>query len=403
MTISNAWLKANDGREREKVEVASDRDGLSVRATPKGKLIFQFRYRFAGKQHRVDIGPYPGITLKRAREIHAELRSELAEGGDPKTVLAHQRLGDAPVNTVEQLYQDYHDKFASHHKSRSDQVIGSMRLHVFPRFGNLAADSMKTHHWVSLFEEVALSAPSIAERLLSAVSQMYAWGIRMRRVTENPVSDISAKFDLRIKRKAAVRSLDDRELKLVWHAILKSNVSPRNTVMLQLLIMWGGRIGELRLAEKSHFDLYNNVWTIPPENHKTGAKTGRPLKRPILPEMADLIKQCFQLSPAHYKYMFPRKDGTDMPTVGNTHLGMSKNINQWIKRRLAQDVDHWTVHDLRSTARSRWSQLAPPHIAEIALGHALPSMWQTYDHYDYLDEQRELYAAWMIKLREIVS
>ena len=402
MAISNAWLKANDGRERDGVEEFSDRDGLGVRASAKGKLVFQYRYRFDGKQRRVDIGPYPGISLKRAREIHADLRADLAEGRDPKQALLYQRLGDAPENTVEQLYTDYHNKFASHHKKSADQVLASMSLHVFPKVGKLSADAVLTHHWVTLFEALALTVPSISERLLSAVSQMYAWGIRMRRVTVNPVSDISAKFDLRIKRKVGVRSLDDRELKLVWQAILKSNLSPRNTVMLQLLLMWGGRVGELRLAEKSHFDLHNNVWTIPPENHKTGAKTGKPLKRPILPEMAELIKQGLMMSPPHYKYMFPKR-GVDEPTSDRSHLGINLNINQWIKRRLAQEVDHWTIHDLRSTARSRWSQLAPPHIAEIALGHALPAMWQTYDYYDYLDEQRELYAAWMIKLREIVS
>ena len=402
MAISNAWLKANDGREREGVEVFSDRDGLGVRASAKGKLVFQYRYRFDGKQHRVDIGPYPSITLKRAREIHADLRADLAEGKDPKKTLLNQRLGDAPVNTIEQLYVDYHNKFASHHKKSADQVLASMRLHVFPELGKLSAESVLTHHWVTLFERVAVSVPSISERLLSAVNQMYAWGIRMRRVSTNPVSDISAKFDLRIKRKAGVRSLDDRELKLVWQAILKSNLSPRNTVMLQLLVMWGSRIGELRLAEKSHFDLHNNVWTIPPENHKTGAKTGKPLKRPIMPEMAELIKQGLMMSPPHYKYMFPKR-GVDEPTSDRSHLSINININQWINRRLAQEVDYWTIHDLRSTARSRWSQLAPPHIAEIALGHALPAMWQTYDHYDYLDEQRELYAAWVAKLREIVS
>ncbi|WP_158541197.1 tyrosine-type recombinase/integrase [Marinomonas piezotolerans] len=400
--ISNAWLKANAGRERDGVEVFSDRDGLGVRASSKGKLVFQYRYRFGGKQHRIDIGPYPSISLKRAREIHAELRAELAESRDPKKVLQQQRLGAAPTNTVEQLYVDYHSKFASHHKKSADQVLRSMELYVFPMLGEQQAENVETHHWMALLEDVAESAPSISERILSAVSQMYAWGIRMRRVSVNPVSDVSAKYDLRVKRKVRVRSLDDRELRLVWQAILKSNLRPRNTVMLQLLLMWGGRVGELRLSEKAHFDLHNNVWTIPPENHKTGAKTGKPLKRPILPEMAELIKQCLQLSPPNYQYMFP-KEGADEPTSETSHLGISDNLNKWIKRRLAQDVEHWSLHDLRSTARSRWSQLAPPHIAEIALGHALPKMWQTYDYYDYLDEQRELYRAWLSKLREIVA
>ncbi|RJX83787.1 DUF4102 domain-containing protein, partial [Escherichia coli] len=36
--------------------VKSDRDGLSVRVSPKGRVVFQYRYQWAGKGERLDIG-----------------------------------------------------------------------------------------------------------------------------------------------------------------------------------------------------------------------------------------------------------------------------------------------------------------------------------------------------------
>ncbi|WP_111639937.1 tyrosine-type recombinase/integrase [Marinomonas shanghaiensis] len=400
--ISDAWLKSNNGKARDKVEVFSDRDGLGVRATIKGKLVFQWRYRYHGKQLRLDIGAYPAIGLKRAREKMMELQAVLEEGRDPKAYLIRQSLFDAPDNKLEALYRDYHNAFAVHHQKSAGDSLRSMELHVFPLLGDFSASDIEVYQWVRVFEAIAKDVPSISERVLTAARQMYAWGIRMRRVTSNPLSDISARKDLRIKKNRRVRSLSDDDLRLIWKGIKESNIRPKNRILLQLLTMWGCRIGELRLAKKTDFDLHNNVWTIPPENHKTGRLTGRPLKRPIMPEMAALIKQLMLCSPESYAYAIPLAKA-DRPAVETSHLSMPKNINHWIKKRLAADVDSWSVHDLRSTARSRWSVFAPPHICEIALGHALPAMWQTYDHHDYLDEQRALYEQWLKKLHEIVS
>lgn len=66
-------------------------------------------------------------------------------------------------------------------------------------------------------------------------------------------------------------------------------------------------------------------------------------------------------------------------------------------------MKHWSVHDLRKTARTNFSVLTEPHIAEIMLGHKLVGQWQVYDHYDYLKEQAKAYSKWWNQILEIVS
>src|SRR5690606_3335007 len=83
MALSDSWLKSNNGKPREKVEVVTDRDALSVRISPKGKIVFQYRYRFNGKAKRLDIGTYPHIGLKEARTLVHKYKSELDQGKDP--------------------------------------------------------------------------------------------------------------------------------------------------------------------------------------------------------------------------------------------------------------------------------------------------------------------------------
>ena len=67
MSLTNTWLKNNLGRERTEQHIEADRDGLSVRVSPKGKITFQMRFRYQGKQARLDLGSYPNLTLLEAR------------------------------------------------------------------------------------------------------------------------------------------------------------------------------------------------------------------------------------------------------------------------------------------------------------------------------------------------
>ncbi len=84
-------VKANHGKPRDVGEEKTDQNGLSVRVTQKGKLIFQIRYRFDGKLSRLDIGSYPLLSLKEARVENLRLKKELEQGYDPKIVRLLQK------------------------------------------------------------------------------------------------------------------------------------------------------------------------------------------------------------------------------------------------------------------------------------------------------------------------
>lgn len=66
MALSDSWLKANLNKVADKPYEKADRDGLSVRVSAKGAITFQMRYRWASNAARVDIGPYPLLSLKEA-------------------------------------------------------------------------------------------------------------------------------------------------------------------------------------------------------------------------------------------------------------------------------------------------------------------------------------------------
>lgn len=401
MALSDTWLKANCGKPREKTEVRADRDGLSVRLSPKGKATFQIRYRYGGQPKRLDLGSYPLMGLKDARLESQRLRAKLEQGYDPRVVRQVEQQAIITADSLEQLFQQWYQAYCVKNKKGHREVLRSFDLYVVPVIGGLPAREVTLHQWLDLLEHRAQVTPAIAERILTNAKQMYKWALRRRLVDQNPLSDIQASHDLQIKKVSTSRTLNDEEIRMMWLAADQSRMAPKNKLFLKLCLFYGCRNGELRLSEKSHFDLQGQVWTVPAENHKLGKMTGKGLVRPIVPEVLPLLEEAFSLS-GRGKYLF-NNSGTSVPMGKSAPLALPYNVQQWLRKNHDYHMPHWSVHDLRRTARTNFSELTEPHVAEIMLGHKLPGHWQVYDHYDYLKEQATAYGRWWARLMDITG
>ena len=109
MALSVSWLDARLNKEAKETVVKADRDGLSARVSPKGKIVFQFRYRFDGKQQRVDIGTYPLMKLAEARNELDRLRAVLDQGRNPKLYLQQERAKYSANQSFESIFRDWID------------------------------------------------------------------------------------------------------------------------------------------------------------------------------------------------------------------------------------------------------------------------------------------------------
>jgi hypothetical protein len=77
-------LRALNGKPQPKIQELPDGKGLGVRVSKQGKVRFQFRYKINGKSKRMDLGDYPDLLLRQARDITEQCRTWLAEGHDPQ-------------------------------------------------------------------------------------------------------------------------------------------------------------------------------------------------------------------------------------------------------------------------------------------------------------------------------
>jgi len=401
MALSDAALKALDGKGRDTVTEVADRDGLSVRVSAKGKVVFQLRYRYDGQPARLDLGTYPALSLKAARIEAQRLRGELEQGHNPKIVRALEKQTIQKADSVESLFRQWYEAYCVKNKKGHHDIMRSFELHVFPKIGMLPAEKVTLQQWLAILEKLATARPGIADRILTNAKQMLKWGVKRELIAVNPLNGINAAEDLQIKKKAGSRSLSDDEIIYVWRATEESRMATKNKIFVKLCLIYGCRNGELRAAEKAHCDFKKKVWTVPPENHKLGRATGKPLLRPITAETEALFKQAIDLS-GDSKYIFTNT-GSEEPMGTSAPLALPYNIMQWLRRHERYEMAHWSIHDLRKTARTNFSTLTAPHIAEIMLGHKLPGSWQVYDQHDYLAEQAKAYDGWCSRLSALTT
>ena len=401
MALTESWLKANLNKVRTKKLIKVDRDGLNARLSPKGKITYMLRYYYNNKRHDLDIGTYPLMSLNEARAEVTRLRKKLERGHNPKVVRQLERQAIIAAKSLQALFDLWYETYCIKNKKGHAEIKRSFEIHVFPRIGKLPAEKVTLHEWLDILEGLAEKKPAIAERLLVNAKQMLKFAVKRKLIPSNPLSEIYAKDDLQIKKRAVDRTLSDEEIRMLWLAVDQSRITPKNKLFVKLCLIYGCRNGELRVAEKTHFDFNTMVWTIPPENHKLGKNTGKPLLRPITPSIEIYLKKAFALSGAS-KYVFTN-DGSHEVMGLRAPLAIPYNIMQYLRRHEGYELAHFSMHDLRRTARSNFSTLTEFHIAEIMLGHSIGRIVQTYDKYDYLEEQDMAYEAWCERLYAIVG
>src|SRR5690606_17741990 len=98
------------------------------------------------------------------------------------------------------------------------------------------------------------------------------------------------------------------------------------------------------------------------------------------------------------EFVFPkrRRDPRErVPHMGIDTLNVALN-------RVAHELPHFTLHDLRRTARTHPAALGVRReVAERCLGHKLRGVEGTYDRHDYFRERRAALESWAALLQSI--
>ena len=215
----------------------------------------------------------------------------------------------------------------------------------------------------------------------------------------NPAADFSPRLDAGGIERPRSRALSFDELTQLFEKIRETpNFGEDNLLAIKLLLALCVRKSELLGARWAEFDLDGEnqagaVWHLPASRTKTGASVDIPLAPAVVEWFSTL-----RVLAAGSDYVFPKRRRDPRERV--PHMGID-TLNVALQR-VKHELAHFTLHDLRRTARTHLAALGVRReVAERCLGHKLRGVEGTYDRHDYFKERRAALAQWAEMLRDV--
>jgi integrase len=182
------------------------------------------------------------------------------------------------------------------------------------------------------------------------------------------------------------RVLNEIEILDLWNALdqLEAPAVPScYPDMVRALLLSGQRRANIAKAHRDEIE--GDKWIIPGEAKSTDGnrmKGGRDHLVPITKPLQRLF--------GNGKGFLFSSDGGKTPFSGfsKAKRALDRKINALRKTDGRKAMPHWTLHDLRRTARTILSRYATPDHAERVIGHIIGGVRGVYDLYEYADEKR---------------
>lgn len=362
------------------LRAVGDRSGLAIRITASGAS-WQLRYRHAGKPRWITIGKYPEHSLKEAQKRAVKERARIFDGVDPVAERRRAKLALKAAKTFRDLADDYQARALADLKpSTQKDVRRYLNKDVLPRLGHLRIEEVTQGEIVRMVEQIAVRSLTVARRAFIITSVVFSHAQAKSLTQSNPCA--SLKLSAMVGKKKQIRpssSLSADQLSSVLSAL--PGMERRNALAIRIILACAVRKGEMRMARREHLDLDAGVWTIPAEN----AKNGKEMRIPLAPVVVQWFRELLELG---------RGSAWVLPGVDRIRPISDTTINAAVKS-LTGDVPHFTIHDLRRTARTHLGKLGVDIVvAEKCLNHSLGGLIDAYDRGDYFEERREALQLW---------
>jgi integrase len=398
MPLTDAKLRVIAGKDYDGPPEIADRDGLSIRVSPRGVISFQRRFRWQGKPARVKFGNYPELSLSDARKANDRAKESAKKGIDPRF---EERAGGRQVDmgpvTVRKALDYWLTNYADLNMKSAQKARRMFENHVYPFMGDVPIEQTETRHWVAMFKQVTdkhktkvktepKHSPVQAGILLAKAKQALRYCRVHKFATCRAIDDLRV-ADVGKKDKIGERRLYAHELAKLWRYLHGQNaLGDRNRLATILILLFGCRTVELRTSLKKDWDFKNKVWTA--EDTKAGHTVRRPIPDPFVPYLQKLITffpdsaYLLPVEPAYNK-------GIDKPVSGQSLTNMSGIVCREL------GFEKFGLHDFRRTLDTSLSAMRiPPYIIEKMLGHKLTGVMAVYNKHDYIEEQEHAYLTW---------
>lgn len=385
-----------------------DESGLYLLVTASGSKLWRMRYRFANKEKKLSIGPYPSVTISAARKERDNALQMLRSGIDPaaEKKARKARAAAEALDSFERSARAWHEVQAKTlSKKYAAAVLSRLEKDVFPSFGSQPIRSITAPMVREMIKRIEKrGAYDMAHRVRNHVSDVFLWAMASGLADFDPAAMIKkALHPTDPKLRPAILQVPDAQQLL--HEIEALAGTHWSTLLAsRLLALTAARPGVIRLAEKQEFeglDGRSPVWRIPAEKMKLTRKQKRDVTWefviPLSHQAAAVATAAIEESPA-----CAEEDGPNwlFPGVG----GWRRPISDSTLSKLYRDAGFAGIHvphGWRSTFSTIMNERAAKEdqerdraIIDLMLAHAQEGVEPIYNRAMYLPRRRELAQLW---------
>jgi integrase len=312
-------LEIRRAKAKEKAYRMTDGAGLYLWLTPAGGKLWQWSYRFEGKEKLMSFGKYPDVPLVLARERHATGRALLAIGTDPMAARKAEKTAVqvASTNSFASVANEWLEHWRDDKSLRHVETTRRrLETNVFPTLGAMSIDEIEAPDVVALVRQIeARGARDIAKRAMETIGQIFRHAIANGYTKRNPAKEVRPRDILKASHKVNFARIDAKELPHLLRQIEVYQGKHVTRFAIKLMALTFVRTGELIGAKWSEFDLLEKRWAIPAERMKMRTPHIVPLARQTL----EILEQLHHLTGTN-EFLFPGELDGDRTMSNNTIL-----------------------------------------------------------------------------------
>ena len=340
MALSDTMIRQSKAGDVDRK--LADGKGLYLLVTATGSKLWRLKYRADGKEKKLALGSYPGVSLKDARAKCDEARRVTQAGADPAVVKREARVAKriAGANTFAVVADEYIAKLEA--EGKAAVTVGKTRWllsKLTPALGTRPVADITPHELLTILKASERAGHrETARRLRSFASRVFRYAVATARATADPAQPLQGALVSPIaKHHAAIT--DPVAFGGLLRAMEGYSGQPVTRLALRFTAHVFQRPGEERQAEWSEFDFDKALWTIP----ATRMKQRQPHRVPLSEQALTILREAKALS-GDGRYVFPK--------LGSPLKPMCENAINGALRRMGYGPDDMTAHGFRSTASS---------------------------------------------------
>ena len=358
---------------------------LYLAIAPGGSKSWIQRITIDGKRRDLGLGPFPVISLAKARERAFVNRVAIADGRDP---LAEKRKARVPTfqEAAKRTYE------ANRPRWRSEKVAKkwwqAMEKHAFPILGDMRVDRIGREDVLRVLTPLWTSRPEQARKVRQSIRSTLSWAQASGLVETNMAGEaINGALPAQPAVKEHLRALPYRQVGAALATVDASASSLSAKLAFRFTVLTAARSGEVRGATWNEIDIDAATWTIPANRMKAGAE-----HRVALSDAAvAVLEQACQLRDrAGLLFPSPSRAGRPLSDMTLTKVLRSTGL-----------AERATIHGFRSSFRDWCADAAKPReIAEAALAHTVGGVEGAYFRSDLFERRCRLMADWAAYLTD---